>query len=290
MKKSIFLLIFFGPVFFTAVKGQVNNNQANQTSDSLRTLTFLVLVNYISTDTQNIKLAEAEKNSIPHQGEEHILVTPIPTYPGSTTDMANRFSYDNFLPTVYHKEPTQGSPFLLFLYVPGLVVNNSYKIINQPENLYNYDKATGNLLLKRNNESPIAVNREQVNSFCLKIDKGGLIFTRVPSINTNEFFQVIYKGPKFSTYKLYKNKFVNANQKTNGYLTEGKDYDEYEDIITYYLVDEKKAESGIFELTRKSIKKVFGAASPVTEQYVKDHKDEDITESFAAHLTDVLNK
>jgi hypothetical protein len=290
MKKRYFPLVLFGPLILFSATGQVNNNFANHTTDSLETLVFRQLVNYISTDTQNIKLADAEKNSIPHQGEEHILVTPIPTYPGSSTDMANRFSYDNFLPTVYHKEPTQGSPFLLFLYVPGLVVNDAYTIINQPGYLYNYDKVTGNLLLKRNNESPIAVNREQVKAFCLKIDKGGLIFTRVPSINTNEFFQVIYKGPRFSTYKLYKNKFVNANQKTNGYSTEGKNYDEYEDIITYYLVDETKGESSIFELTRKSIRKVFGAASPLIEQYTKDHKNEEITESFAAHLTDELNK
>jgi hypothetical protein len=290
MKKGFLLLISCCLLCIISASGQVNNNQVNHASDTLDALAFRQLVNFISTDTQNVKLEEAEKNSIPHQGEEHILVTPIPTYPGSSTEMANRFSYDNFLPTVYHKEPTQGSPFLLFLYVPGLVVSNTYKIINQQGNLYNYDKVTGNLLLKRNNESPIAVNREQVNSFALKIDKGGLIFTRVPVINYNEFYQVIYKGPKYSTYKLYKNKFVNANQKTNGYVSEGKDYDEYEDIITYYLVDEKKGASNMFELTRKSIRKVFSEAGPTAEQYVKAHKDEDITEPYVAHLTDELNK
>jgi hypothetical protein len=288
MKNKIFLPLFFGLFFLFTAAGQVNNG--NHPADSLEIQAFLQLVNYISVDTQNLKLTETEKNSVPHLGEEHILVTPVQTFPGSSAAMANRFSYDNFLPTVYHKEATHGSPFLLFLYVPGLVVNDSYTIVNKPDYLYNYDKMSGNLLLKRNNDPPIAVNRDQVKSFCLKIDKGGYIFVRVPLINTNEFFQVIYKGPKYSTYKLYKSKFVNANQKTNGYITEGKEYDEYEDILTYYLVDELKGESHIFEMTKKSVKKTFGSVNPLADQYLKDHKYEEITESFVAHLVDSLNK
>lgn len=288
MKKKFFTIVSFQLLFLLTANAQVSNS-GNSTTDSLDKLVFEQMVNFISTDTQNIKLSESEKNAIPHQGEENILVTPIQTFPGSSAAMANRFSYDNFLPTVYHKDATHGSPFLLYLYVPGLVVNDSYKVINQPGYLYNYDKVTGNLLLKRNNESPIAVNREQVRSFCLKVDKGGLIFTRVPMINTNEFYQVIYKGPKYSAYKLYKNKFVNANQKTNGYISEGKDYDEYEDIITYFLVDEKKSEPHPFELTRKSIRKTFEPIDPNIEQYFKDHKAEEISELYVSHLVGSLN-
>ncbi len=289
MKKKFILPVSFILLFLLPVTAQINNNAVTHTTDSLEAVAFVQLVNFISTDTQNIKLAETEKNSIPHQGEEHILVTPIQTFPGSSEAMANRFSYDNFLPTVYHKEATHGSPFLLYLYVPGLVANDSYKIINKPDYQYNYDKMSGNLLLKRNNDAPIAVNREQVKMFCLKMDKGGLIFMRVPLINTNEFFQVIYRGPKFSSYKLYKNKFVNANQRTNGYTTEGKEYDEYEDIVSYYLVDEIKGESHLFELTRKSIKKTFEPVSGASEQYLKEHKYDEITEELVAHLVNSLN-
>ena len=80
------------------------------------------------------------------------------------------------------------------------------------------------------------MNRDQVNMFCLKLDKGGFIFMRVPLINANEFFQVISKGSKYSCYKLYKNVFVKANQKTTtGYMPDGKNYDEYKDVDTYYM-------------------------------------------------------
>ena len=199
-------------------------------------------------------------------------------------------SYDKFLPSVYHKEVTQGSPFLIPIYVPGLVITQSYKIINKKEYRYNYDKVTGNLLLIKGKESPIAVDRELVNSFCLKLDKGGYIFMRVPLINSNEFFQIISRGPKYSCYKLFKNILVNANQKTNGYVTDGKDYDEYQDIETYYVVNEQKQEWTNIELTKKSLKKTFGQQNPAVNNYFKDHPYNEITELVLADVFNELNK
>jgi hypothetical protein len=264
-------------------EAQMNNHSGNQLKDSIEILAFRRLVYFITPAPQDTKKSESEI-PISHLGEEHLLVTPILTYPGTGASMSNRYSYDNFLPTTYNKEATQGSPFLLPVYVQGLVVNQLDSVISNASYLYNYDKMSGNLLLRRENEAPIAVNREQVNMFCLKVENGGFIFMRVPLINSNEFFQVIYKGSKYSSYKLYKNRFISANQKTNGYMTEGKDYDEYQDIETYFIVDERKEESMVFELTKKSIKKSLGSASAAVDQYFKDHRYEEITESFVAHL------
>ena len=283
---SISILLFS----FAFAGAQTNITSGKQEPDSLNTLAFRVLVNFISSDTLATHISEAEKNSVSHVGEEHQLITPVQTYPGSAGSMAGGFSYDNFLPSVYNKEATQGSPFLLPVYVPGLVINPSYGVVNKSDYLYNYDKMSGNLLLKRNNEQPIAVNRGQVKMFCLKLDKGGYIFSRVPLINDNEFFQVIYKGPKYSSYKLYKNKFINSNQKTNGYSTDGKNYDEYQDIETYYIVNESKAEWAIYELSKKSIRKALSAETAALDQYFKDHKYDDITESWMAQLLETLNK
>src|ERR1700712_3769376 len=82
---------------------QTNANSANRTSDSVNNLAFRVLVNFISSDTLATHISETEKNSISHLGEEHQLITPVQTYPGSAADMAknSHFGYDNFLPTVY---------------------------------------------------------------------------------------------------------------------------------------------------------------------------------------------
>jgi hypothetical protein len=246
------------------------------------------MVDFVSADTLVLNISEFVKNNIPHFGEEHHLVIPILAKP-DTYEQINS-SYDKFLPSVYHKEVTHGSPFLIPIYVPGMVVTQTYGIIDKKDYLYNYDKVTGNLLLIKDKESPIAVDRELVNSFCLKLDKGGYIFMRVPLINSNEFFQVINKGPKYSCYKLFKNIFINANQKTNGYITDGKDYDEYQDIETYYVVDERKEEWSIFELTRKSIKKSFGSQNPAVNKYFKDHRYDVITESVLANLIEEINK
>lgn len=288
MKSKLLLSISIILFFIEFSSAQINNDSAKRVAVSLDSFIFRLMVDYVSADTLALHIAEFEKNTISHLGEEHQLVIPILANPGVYEQ--DNSSYDKFLPSVYHKEATQGSPFLIPIYVPGLVVSKSYGIVNKKEYLYNYDKVTGNLLLKKDKESPIAVDRELVNSFCLKLDKGGYIFMRVPLINSNEFFQVINKGPKYSCYKLFKNIFINANQKTNGYITEGKDYDEYQDIETYYMVDERKEEWAIFELNRKSIKKTFGSQNHVINKYFKDHRYDVITESVMADLIEELNK
>jgi hypothetical protein len=263
---------------------QTNNTKTN----TLEMSAFNRLVDFISVETQSTKIAEYEKNNISHEGEEHILSSPLAR--GAAREEPESGSWDKFLPTVYNKEATVGSPFLLPIYVQGLVVNQLDSVINKPDYEYNYDKKSGNLLLKRNNQDPIAVNKEQVNMFCLKLDKGGYIFMKVPLINANEFFQVISKGSKYSSYKLYKNIFIKANQQTTtGYTSDGKNYDEFKDVETYYMVDETKQEWSVFELTKRSIRKALSAQSPAVEQYFKDHKYEDLTESYLAEMLGKLN-
>ena len=287
--KSKFLLSISIILFISGTSAaQINNDTTKRVAVSLDSFLFRLMVDYVSADTLVLNISEFEKNNISHLGEEHRLVIPILANPGVYEQ--DNSSYDKFLPSVYHKEVTHGSPFLIPIYVPGLVVTRSYGIVNKKDFLYNYDKVTGNLLLMKDKESPIAVDRELVNSFCLKLDKGGYIFMRVPLISSNEFFQVINKGSKYSCYKLFKNIFINANQKTNGYITDGKDYDEYQDIETYYMVDEKKEEWAIFELTRKSIKKTFASQIHAINKYFKDHRYDVITESVLANLVEELNK
>lgn len=284
MKIKALLIVFLGLCAAFIPKAQII------TPPNIFEITaFNRLVKFLSTDTQTIKIADFEKNNIPHLGEEHRLVPAVfVDAPGNY--LIQNASWDRFLPSVYNKEATHGSPFLISLYVQGLVVNQFDSIINKPDYLYNYDKVTGNLLLKRNNDKPIAVNKEQVNMFGLKLDQGGFIFMKVPTINANEFFQVILKGPKYSCFKLYKNIFVNANQKsTNGYTPDGENFDQYVDIVTYYIVDEKNNSFKVFELSKKSIKSVFSEHSDIINQFFRDHKHEDLTENFIAQLVDNLN-
>jgi hypothetical protein len=296
MKTKDFFAFALGLVCFLGTEAQISPSGSTDTKagpapvDTLESIAFQRLVQYISGKDPNIKAKEGLSDSLRHFGEVHQLVVPILTFVGSSDQMAGHFSYDNFLPTVYNKEALHGSPFLLSAYVPGLVVNEQNTVIDKFDYRYNYDKMSGNFLLLRGAEKPIAVNKNQVRYFCLKLETGGYIFERVSLINPDEFLQVLYRGPKYSCYKMYKSKFIPAHQTTNGYTTEGNNYDEYEDIITYYLVDQRKEESAIFELTKKSIRKTLASESVAVEKYIKDHKYDDVDESFTVHLLEELNK
>jgi hypothetical protein len=267
---------------------QTNGATGKQPFDSLEVRAFNSLISFISADTLKVKTTATEQDPNRHLGEEHILVPAVQTYPGA--GQMPSYSWDNMVPQVHNKEATMGSPFLLTFYVPGLVINQYNTVINKPDYLYNYDKMSGNLLLQRGNDKPIAVNKEQVKYFCLKEPKGGYIFEKVTDISPDEFFQIIMKGPKYSFYKLYKNKFISSNQKTNGYITEGNNYDEYKDVVDYYVIDHRKNEYQIFELKKSAIRKAIPADTEFVNQYFKDHKILDVDDLYLAQLAEALNK
>src|ERR1700712_5096373 len=131
MKSKLVLsisILLFSVAFCYAQK---NNDTSKRVSVSLDSFIFRVMVNYISADTFSLNVEEFEKNNITHLGEEHRLVIPILANPGVYEQ--NNSSYDKFLPSVYHKEPTRGSPFLVPIYVPGLVISRTYGIINKKD-------------------------------------------------------------------------------------------------------------------------------------------------------------
>jgi hypothetical protein len=289
MKIRIFLTTLVCLSLLVSPEAQIYSS-GNKIPDTLDMLVFSKLADYISRKATGLNDQERAADSIHHIGEQHMLVKPIVTFPGSEGSMAARFSYDNFIPTVYNKEGLQGSPFLLAAYTRGLVANQFDSIIDKPDYLYNYDKVSGNLVLQRGNEKPIAVYKEQVRFFCLKLDTGGYIFEKVAILNPNEFYQILFRGNKYSAYKLIKTQFINANQKTNGYMNEGNDYDEYRDFYTYYLIDQIKKESQVFELSKKSLRKSLTTESPVLEQYIKEHKYEPVTETYVTGLLQKLNQ
>jgi hypothetical protein len=295
MKLSKLLIVSICLFFVISPKAQVNSGaksyldlNSNPGSDSMDIIAFKRLLIFITSESTTAKKSDINLDSLKKVSESHFLYTPVPASPGQYTQ--DNSSYDNFLPTVYHKDVLQGSPFFLTAYVSGLVVNQKDSIIDNPDFLYNYDKVSENLLLKKGNASPIAVNKDQVKYFCLKLDRGGYIFEHVSLINPNEYFQVLYKGKKYSFYKQIKSEFIGANQKTNGYVREGNDYDEYQDVFNYYIVDRRKGEPVLFELSRKSLRKSLYAESETVEQFFKNHKWEKVDETFVVYLAEKVNR
>lgn len=268
MKSICFLPVSLCLIFLPPLKAQITNTK----TDTQEVNAFRYLIYFISRADDN-----------------HGLYTAGPD-DSEPLKMESR-SWNTYYPNFYNIKKTVGSPYLVSSFVRGVVIDPLDSATDRSDYLYNYNKTSGNLLLKKNNADPIAVYKDQVKMFCLKLEKGGYIFMSVPLINANEFFQVIAKGPKYSCYKLYKNIFVPYNQhSTNGYLPEGKDYDEYQDILTYYLVDEKAESWSEFELTKKSIRKVLYSESAAVEQFFRKHKFEEVTERMVSELSEELNK
>jgi len=292
MKYLLTVTVFMSMLF--SVKAQENNvvrngfikkTPAQLYADSVDQVIFRQLVAYVQSESTDFRKLELNVDSLKRLSERHSLVNT--NYNGEYAK-AN-ISYDNFLPSVYHKEPLEGLPYLLNAYVPGLVIDPNGSLIGKPDYLYNFDKVSENLLLKRGDAKPIAVEKEQVKYFCLKAGQEVYIFERVSIIDGNRYFQVLSKGSKFSFYKLIISKFINANQGTNGYIKAGNDYDEYQDIFTYYLVDQRRNEYVVFDIKKKSIRKSLPTESRVVEKYFKDHKGEKLTELYVAGLVDKLN-
>ena len=268
MKPVLFSTVFLCLMFSPSLKAQMVSTK----TDTQEVNAFRYLIYYIS-----------------HADGNHASYTNSSDNP-EPIEMTGR-EWNAYYPNLYNIKKTVGSPYLVSSFVPGVVIDPLDSATERSGYLYNYNKASGNLLLKKNNEDPIAVYKDQVKMFCLKLEKGGYIFMTVPLINSNEFYQVIAKGPKYSCYKLYKNVFVPYDQKvTNGYFPEGKDYDEYKDILTYYLVDEKAASWSVFELSRKSVRKALYSESAIVDPFFKKHKFEEVTETMLPQLLEELNK
>jgi len=264
----------------------VKSDVAQRSADSLEIVNFNMLVDFLNADSLHIRITE--DSSLRHFGEQHVLSIPVNaagTYPPMT-----HFSWDNTIPSVYHKEPLKGSPFFLSSYTRGLVISPKGKVLDRADYFYNYDKGTGNLLLKKNNDLPIAVYRDQVKMFCLKLEKGGYIFERVGDINPNEYLQVLNKGKNYSLYKLIKIKFVEGRYNTDGYTETGHPYDEYQDVVEYYLMDEQKKEFSVIEVSRKSVKRALAEKSVYVDLYLKEHKSVNMEEPNLIGLIDYLNK
>jgi hypothetical protein len=286
MKSKIFLPI--SVCLFSLLDTTAQTKTDTLMSDYVDARSYKTMHDYLASNFIPVRNSDPIDDAMKVNQGKHVLIERA--YEPSEPPVASNNSWDNILPTVYQKDALVGSPWLLPYYIQGLVINNYDSVLNKPDYLYNYDKKSGNLLLLRGTEPPIAVNKEQVNAFCLKMDKGGYIFERVPFINADEFFQVIYKGPKFCFYKLYKNKLINSHKTTNGYVTEGNNYDEYADILTYYVIDKTKKETAIFELKKSSLRKALTAETEFVSRFYKDHKTATIDEDYLYQLAEALNK
>lgn len=104
----------------------------------------------------------------------------------------------SLLPVFSYKEETKGSRYLFGDWAHGSVVNADNSAFNNPGYLYNYDKIEGGLLMTGDKQSAIEVDKAQIKSFTVYVDKENpFVFENVPSVDNARFVQVVSPGNKF---------------------------------------------------------------------------------------------
>lgn len=197
----------------------------------------------------------------------------------------------SLLPVFTHKEETKGSRYLLGEWAKGSVVNADNSTFNNPAYLYNYDKMEGRLLMTGDKQTAIEVNKAQIKSFTIYVDKDNLLeYESVPSVDNNHFAEVISAGKKYKIYKLTKTKFVKANYHTDGMVSSGNPYDEYVDENSYFVLNIQSSKIQKFGLKKKSVKEAFASEGEKTDKFFSENNSEAINDTFLKSLGDYLNK
>ena len=195
------------------------------------------------------------------------------------------------MPVFHQNEETKGSRYFFKEWVKGTVIDNKGAVVSDEYCLFNYDKMAHALLVTKDKKSMIQVNSSDIQSFILDDQNGKYSFEKKPLINEKDFLvQLVKPGGKYSLYKSIKTKFEKANYSTNGMVETGKNYDEYIDEATYYVVpaDEKKVMA--VELKKKSIKGAFPNEQGKVNSYLSAHRDDFINEAFLIALVNDLNQ
>ncbi len=204
---------------------------------------------------------------------------------------AGRFNKGVFLPIFKLPPETVGSRFILKNWAEGMVVDTNNSIINNAMYKYNYDKVSKSLVMTLDNRQMTIVDNQQLNGFALHSDEGIFIFIKIPMISKHAYLQQLaFSTQKYRLYKLIKTRYEKANYTSNGLIESGKDYNEYIDEFTYFLIFPGGKEFRVVELKRKLLKNIFYQEADKVKKYFSDHNDQFINESFLIGLVEFLNQ
>lgn len=195
------------------------------------------------------------------------------------------------LPVFNPKDETQGSRYLLKGWVHGFVVNAKGETVQDPHFLFAYDKMGGGLLLTKDKQSAIEIDRDLVSSFSLYGNADNVYtFENVPLIDKFHYVELISSGSKYKIYKAIKTTFEKANYTTDGVMSEGHNYDEYTDNATYYVLNVQTNGLKKVDLKRKAIRETFAADATRLNKFMSDHSSDNIDDSYLENLGTYMNE
>lgn len=259
---------------------QVNNQLKNQMLQS--ELTHYKTENNLSSGGADVYTGvRVVDNGGSLRGVPYHVVTNAPSsniYQGSA------------IPEFRTKEDTKGSLYLFDNWMKGVVSNaGDHSLIDDPKNNYNINKITGELVLTRDFNSALYIDKNKVQ-FLILFDSINNKHTLmiVPVINSDVFCEVIAMGDNYDIFKLTTTKFVKANFRSDGMVSSGNNYDEYVDTKSYYLLDVKNNNVTKFELKKKSLKQAFNNVSKAND-YLNSQKSDEINDAYLKGLAEGIN-
>ncbi|MES2108885.1 MAG: carboxypeptidase-like regulatory domain-containing protein [Bacteroidota bacterium] len=187
--------------------------------------------------------------------------------------------------TGFVQEPTQGSPYLFTIWAHGFAITKGDSLLYDINNLYNYDKLTGNLVFTKDGKNILQANTQGIKSF--NLFNGKLhpnVFVNAAEVSKKPFVEVLVTTPKYKLYKQTDTKLQEANFHTDGVITSGNRYDEYEDNVHYFFVksgDKPKQVS----LKKKTIKELFGNDA---DKFINAQGDRDVDDDYLRDLNYTL--
>jgi hypothetical protein len=182
----------------------------------------------------------------------------------------------------FNQEPTRGSPYLFNNWLPGFAINKKDSLFHNDSNLYNYDKATGDILFTIDKNTIMKAAKQQIKTFNLY--DGGVypyVFEHMPAINDKSFISVILSTSKYKLYKYIDTKLMRADFHSDGVIESGKKYDGYQDAVKYYFVKLPDGQPKTFPLKRKALKELFAGDA---DKFIETRGDRDIDDEYLTEL------
>lgn len=172
------------------------------------------------------------------------------------------------VPNFATKNQTIGNQFLFENWVSGSIVDNDGKVFSDGY-VFNYNKMNQNLYFKiKDSAVAFIVNKSMLKSILLSDGIKTITLEKIPGFDTDNFYQVLVKGKKYSLYSLTKTNFVAANYFTNGFTSSGSMYDEFKDDVKYYLTNASGSTQEV-PLKRRAVKKALEAEKAKVDAFFK---------------------
>lgn len=188
--------------------------------------------------------------------------------------------------TGFVQEPTRGSPYLFTVWARGFAITSGDSLLYDVNNLYNYDKLTGTLVFTKDGKNILQASIGGVKSFNLFNGKSHpFVFVSAPEIGKKPLVEILVATPRYKLYKQTDTKLQEANFHTDGVITSGTRYDEYEDNVHYFFV-KTGAKPKQISLKKKTIKELFGGDA---DKFISAQGDRDVDDDYLRDLNYALS-